>query len=345
MKKIVFILSSIVVCLSSCQDKTTYTLKGNVDGVADGTKVYLYENLYRTVITDSTTIKDNQFIFEGKLEKSIMRTLKVEGFGTQREGVAYVSSLISLEPGNRIELTIDKNGYYTKENSSFSSLMKKHMAFWSDLGATGAPDEESLLEMIKENKDNAIGTFYFANLLELAHPESKELKAFYPLFADKRGEDKRLDEMLDYINNLDNIAGIGTKYADIKGNTLDGREIAISDYVEKKDAVLLHFWMWTKNAEEDISYLVDAYTKYKDKNFEIVDIWLDEPSKDWRESVNNKYNMNWPQMECNKSIDQLIKTYALFDQPFTILIDKDGTIVDRGISGAELDKKLDELLK
>ena len=204
MRTILLILS-IVACLSSCQDKTTYILKGKVNGVADGTKVYLYEDLTRSMITDSTTVKDNQFVFEGKLEKPIMRTLKVEGLGlTQEElgedmdlsDIAYISSLIALEPGKTIELlTINDKGYYIKYRGS--SLMKKHATFWGNLSESGSPDSDGVVNMIKENKDNALGMFYFANLIEFVSPDSKTMKELYSLFSDKHGEDRKVDEVLD----------------------------------------------------------------------------------------------------------------------------------------------------
>jgi len=351
MKKILLILST-VAFLASCQDKTTYTLKGKVEGVEDGTKVYLYEDLLRRVVTDSTTVKDNQFIFEGKLDKPVMRSLKVEGLGLKQEEVAEgvdasttvcVSCLAVLEPGKTIKLTLDGKGRIIKNNGS--PLMNKHRDFWANMGTTRTPDSEYLIEMIKENKDNAMGIFYFINVIEIAYPDSKSLKELYTLFSDKRGEDKRLDEMLDYIMNLDNIAAIGTKYTDIKAKTPDGQDIALSDYVGKKKAVLLHFFQWSGLAsDKDYTYLRNAYAKYKDKRFEIVGIWLDSNTKTWKDVIDEE-NMTWLQMCDTKQIIQLIKTYAVFDEPRTILIDKDGTIIAREIPRTELDTELSKLLK
>lgn len=348
----VLLILSIVVCLSSCQDKTTYTLKGNVEGIADGTKVYLYEDLNRTIITDSTTVENNQFVFEGKLEKPIMRTLKVEGLGLKQEelgkgvdmsDIAYVSSLVTLEPGNTIKLTVNDKGYYTKEKGS--SLMKKHMKFWSNLSQSGSPDSESLVDMIKENKDNAIGMFYFANLIEFVSRDSKTMKELYPLFADKQGENKKVDEVLDYIKNMDNFGAVGTKYTDFKAKTPDGQDIALSDYVGEKDIVLLHFFQWSGlHADKNYTYLKDAYAKYKDKGFEIVGVWIDSNTETWKEII-QKDNMTWPQMSEKSLTAQFIKTYALFDEPLTILIDKNGTIIDREIPSTELETRLEKLLK
>lgn len=351
MRTILLILS-IIICLSSCQDKTTYILKGNVEGIADGTKVYLYEDLTRTIITDSTTVKDNKFVFEGKMERPIMRTLKVEGLGIKQEelgkgvdmsDIAYISSLVALEPGNTVELTVNDKGYYTKCKGS--SLMKKHADFWSNLSRTGSPDSDGVLEMIKENKDNAIGIFYFINIINFISPNLKDLKELYPLFSDKRGEDKRLDEILDYIKNIDNFGAIGTHYTDFKAKTPDGLDIALSDYIGKKDIVLLHFFQWSGlSTDKDYTYLKDAYEKYKDKGFEIIGIWIDSNTETWKELIHND-NLIWPQMSDKNLIVQFIKTYALFDEPRTIMIDKNGIIIDREIPRSELDSKLEKLLK
>lgn len=351
MKNIILILS-IAVCLSSCQDKTTYILKGKVEGVADGTKVYLYEDLFRKTITDSTTIQDNQFVFEGKLEKPTMRTLKIEGLALKQEeiakglelsDIAYIYSLVVLEPGNTIKLTVNDKGYYTKEKGS--SLMKKHTAFWRYLSETGTADTDGIVDMIKENKDNAIGMFYFANLIEFVRPDLKTIKELYSLYSDKRGENKKVDEVLDYIKNIDSFGAVGTKYTDLRAKTPDGQDIALSDYVGKKDIVLLHFFQWPGlRVDKNYTYLRDAYAKYKDKSFEIVGIWIDNNPVTWKEVIHND-NLTWPQMSDKNLTIQFIKTYAIFSPPTTILIDKNGTIIDREIPGSELDTKLEKLLK
>lgn len=346
MKRILFILFIlfIVVLTISSQEKKTYIVKGKVNNVPDGTKVYLFEDVFRQVILDSTTIKDNEFIFKGKLEEPVMRNLKVESLGaTNMENIAYISTLIVLEPGKTVELTVDDKGYYTSQSGS--PLMEVHANAWRNMVKSGAPDSDGILEIIKENKDNAIGMFYFAHIIDFIQPESKSLKEFGTLFSDKRGKDKRVDEVLDYIKNLDKIAAIGTKYIDIKAKTPEGQDIALSDYVGKKDVVLLHFFRWGGLvSDKDYTYLRNAYAKYKDKGLEIVGIWCDSDTETWKEII-EKDTLTWPQMSDTNSVTQYIKTYALFDEPCTILIDKDGTIIDREIPRCELDARLSQILE
>lgn len=343
MKKILFILF-IAVLATSCQGKTTYVVKGKVNNVPDGTKVYLFEDVFRQVILDSTTIKDNEFIFKGKLEEPVMRNLKVESLGAvYMSDVASISTLIVLEPGKTVKLTIDDKGYYTSQSGS--PLMEVHANAWRNMIENGAPDSDRVLEIIKQNKDNAIGMFYFSHIIDFIQPSSESLKEFYTIFSDKRGKDKRVDEVLDYIMNLDNIAAIGTKYIDIKGKTPEEQDIALSDYVGKKDVVLLHFFKWGGFvSDKDYTYLKNVYAKYKNKGFEIVGIWCDSDAETWKETI-IKDSLTWPQMSDANSTIQLVKTYALFDEPCTILIDKDGTIIDREIPRDELDARLSQILE
>lgn len=199
MRKVLFLLS-VIIFSASCQDKTVYTLKGRVEGIANGTKIYLCEDLYRTVIIDSTMIKDGQFAFNEKLEKPVVRTLKVSGSSIKQKDVnniASVSSLVVMEPEKTTEVTINAKGFILEHKGS--PLMEKNIDFWARLGQSEAPDSELLINMIKENKDNALGMFYFANITALINSNSEKLKELYPLFSDKRGQDEKVDTMLEYI--------------------------------------------------------------------------------------------------------------------------------------------------
>lgn len=199
MRKVLFLLS-VIIFIASCQDKTAYTLKGRAEGIANDTKIYLCEDLYRTVIIDSTTIKDGQFAFNEKLEKPVVRTLKVSGSSIKQKDVnniASVSSLVVMEPEKTTEVTINAKGFILEHKGS--PLMEKNIDFWAGLGQSEAPDSELLINMIKENKDNALGMFYFANITALINSNSEKLKELYPLFSDKRGQDEKVDTMLEYI--------------------------------------------------------------------------------------------------------------------------------------------------
>ncbi len=85
--------------------------------------------------------------------------------------------------------------------------------------------------------------------------------------------------------------------------------------------------------------------KYKDKGFEIVGISFDNKKENWMKARTDK-NMNWIHLSDIKGWKSLAAPmYGVNSIPCTLLIDKDGTILQRNIFGDELEGKLAELLK
>jgi hypothetical protein len=90
--------------------------------------------------------------------------------------------------------------------------------------------------------------------------------------------------------------------------------------------------------------LVEAYAKYKDKNFEIVGVSLDSEAEDWKKALEDLH-MTWPQMSGLGQDSEGPNLYTIRSIPHVILIDGEGTIIARGLHGEELQTKLAELIR
>ena len=139
---------------------------------------------------------------------------------------------------------------------------------------------------------------------------------------------------------------VGTKFIDFEMETPDGKAVKLSDYVGKGKVVLVDFWAsWCGPCRREMPNLVGAYAKYKNKNFEIVGVSLDQNGDSWKEAI-DKLNITWPQMSDLKYWNnEGAKLYAVSSIPHTVLIDGDGIILARGLHGEELQEKLAEVLK
>lgn len=96
---------------------------------------------------------------------------------------------------------------------------------------------------------------------------------------------------------------------------------------------------------KNITNPVEAYAKYKNKNFEIVGVSLDQSADAWKEAI-KKLNITWPQMSDLKYWNcEGAQLYAVSSIPHTVLIDGEGTILARGLHGDELQEKIAEAVK
>lgn len=139
---------------------------------------------------------------------------------------------------------------------------------------------------------------------------------------------------------------VGEQYLDFEMLTPDGKPIKLSDYVGKGKVVLVDFWAsWCGPCRREMPTLVEAYAKYKGKNFEIVGVSLDQDGASWKEAI-KKLNMTWPQMSDLKYWNnEGAQMYAVNSIPHTILIDGQGKIIARGLHGEELQAKIAEVVK
>ena len=91
--------------------------------------------------------------------------------------------------------------------------------------------------------------------------------------------------------------------------------------------------------------MVEIYKQYKNKGFEIVGISLDSKADAWAKGVKD-LNITWPQLSDLQGWKNAgAALYGVNSIPHTVLVDKDGTILVKGLHAKEVGEKLKELLK
>jgi peroxiredoxin len=124
----------------------------------------------------------------------------------------------------------------------------------------------------------------------------------------------------------------------------NNKELALSSLRGK--VVLIDFWAsWCGPCRKEMPNVKKAYEKYKNKGFEIYGVSLDKERAAWIEAISED-GLTWPQVSDLKFWQsEAAQIYAVQSIPYTVLIDRDGKIVATELRGAELDKKLAEILK
>jgi len=124
-----------------------------------------------------------------------------------------------------------------------------------------------------------------------------------------------------------------------------GHPINLKDFRGKY--VLLDFWAsWCIPCREENPNMVKAYAQFKDKNFTVLGVSLDQKNKHdaWVKAINDD-GLNWNHVSDLTYWDNAVaKLYAIRSIPQNFLIDPKGKIVGANLRGEELFKKLQELI-
>lgn len=123
-----------------------------------------------------------------------------------------------------------------------------------------------------------------------------------------------------------------------------GKIINLADL--KGKYVLIDFWAsWCGPCRKENPNVVRLYNQYKDKEFTVFSVSLDEDPNAWKAAI-LKDGLVWPNhvSDLMKWETPLIELYGFNSIPHTVLIDKTGKIIAKNLRGASLEQKLKEIL-
>ncbi|MDE1191520.1 MAG: TlpA disulfide reductase family protein [Arachidicoccus sp.] len=110
--------------------------------------------------------------------------------------------------------------------------------------------------------------------------------------------------------------------------------------------VLLDFWAsWCGPCRAENPNVVNAYQKYKDKNFVIVGVSLDNNKEAWRNAI-HKDELYWNQLSDLKGWKNFVaQLYRIQSIPQNVFIDPTGKVIAKNLRGEDLQKALVKFLR
>jgi len=125
---------------------------------------------------------------------------------------------------------------------------------------------------------------------------------------------------------------------------LDGKPVSLKSFSGK--VVLVDFWAsWCGPCRRENPNVVKVFNKFKDKNFTILSVSLDQPTgrEKWLEAI-HKDGLTWTHVSDLKYWDNAVaKQYAIRAIPQNFLLDPQGKIIAKNLRGEDLDAKLTEV--
>ncbi|MEG1564003.1 MAG: TlpA disulfide reductase family protein, partial [Bacteroides sp.] len=317
MKKLTYlVVAAMAIGMVACTNgkKAGYVITGTVEGAAEGDSVFLQEAAGRQLNKlDTAIITNGVFTFEGVQDSVVNRyiTCKVGEEGMLMDFFLENGTIkMSLTKDHDSATGTSNNDAYQEIRSKVNALNQKLSVLYDAMGDSTLTEEQKETKMkeleqlreamnqiniegIKKNITNLVGVELFKkNFYNMTTAENEALLQQIPA---KYQNDEVIVKIKD-ITDRQKKTAVGQKFLDFEMLTPEGKKIKLSDYVGKGKVVLIDFWAsWCGPCRREMPSLVDAYAKYKGKNFEIVGVSLDESNDSWKEAI-KKLKITWPQM-------------------------------------------------
>jgi thiol-disulfide isomerase/thioredoxin len=339
--------------------KDYFILNGKINGMDKGV-IYLgyYDDVLQLGKSDSSFIKNGLFSFSGKLKEPTVAFISL----TKREAFGLNSTNIFLEPCKMyIEIKLNKfaNAHltgsgiqndYEELRLKGNKILKNHPQLFDSNGYLYKNIDDSLSKKLKIVYDslNRIDYEYFTQ-----HPTSY-LTAYLLQY---QARNLSPDSLLIFYNrlgeNLKHHVVTQTTRSRLK-NMKAGSVGTIAPKFFAKDTsgndfysglikgkyILLDFWAsWCMPCRQNSPYLIELYTKYKDKGLRVVGIADDKDLIKWKDAIEKDKTNIWTHVrrEANRDlktkglsdINDVNEKFNISALPTYILIDKQGVIIGR----------------
>jgi len=344
----------------------TFTIEGKIDGVNAGKAELQLREGGKMVAKYSTGIAaDGTFTLKGKVTEPDMYMLKI---GDLRGGISLFLDNSSIKvtaksddlPGAIVTGSATHDAYLGFSKMSKAQQEINRPLYMAKSEATKAENKAEVkkleaqidaldTEQTKE-KMQYLGSIiktpvapYLLRQMVYGIEDPSELEKLVNGFDPKLADYKYVKTIKESLAKM-KLTAIGQIAPDFTQNDPDGKPVKLSDFRGKY--VLVDFWAkWCGPCRAENPAVVAAYQKYKNKNFTVLGVSLDQNKADWLKAIEED-KLTWTHVSDLKYWDnEVAKQYGVSAIPANFLLDKNGRIVGRNLRGDKLQEALAKLVK
>lgn len=365
MKKPILLLSITFLALYSCNHapKDSFTINGNIQGIKDPYVFFQWRGI-DSVHRDSTAVANGKFIFKGKVPNPEMAVIYL------KDNKGYVQFFLEngdiningvADSMNKATVTgsQSQDEYETYQASvknitdQEENLYKQYDSAHKNNDTATLAKVESLIDTLDKQNDAKTKVFIAAHPKSFVSLNELQGMTYSTPYADLEKMFTGLDTLVQNSHSGTKLAAqlaimqktsVGQPAPAFTQNDVNGKPVSLSDF--KGKYLLVDFWAsWCGPCRAENPNVVKAYNEYKDKNFTILGVSLDEDSSAWKKAIDHD-NLTWTEVSDVKGWKNAAAgEYGVNAIPANFLVDPNGIIIAHNLRGDALENKLSEVLK
>lgn len=351
-----FIIATMLV---ACHSKS-FKINGTIEGAKEGDTLYITYDLEQGTPSDSFYVKDGKFAYEGKTD-----TTRLSVIYNKRQ--IDISTTFFLEPGEidihlanipekqkvsgtkvneQWQLLIDSINIFSKKLNDMSAQMfrqeyseEAQAALRSKVAQTQSDLGQCILSFAERNISNELG-YFLVNLYDEEYiSDNNRLKLIekMPLKMRQRPQIQQMKKVLTSRANM--------QLSDFTMRDENGNMLSVLQEVKKNKITVIDFWAsWCGPCIHEMPEVIKMYNQYKSQGLGIIGVSLDSNEKAWKNAITS-LSLPWTHIsELNGWNNSMVSAYGIRSIPFTMIVDNEGKILQKGLRGQQLVQAVGQLL-
>lgn len=357
------LISSSVLGQKQHEQTPKYQISGKIEGLKKR-KVFLKRYFHEKEIIDSVFSQDGSFRFQGKLAYPQTFTLYLSPMTDERKIVVQAGNmLVTAKAGDlehaqiqgssanddmdiyQVQIKLGRKfakGVSLVESDNTLTSTEKQRKIYAIFTKVESFYDSVTTEFVKSHPNSIVSAMVIKSRFMQANNEAKARESFEVLtdVVKKSFYGKTIQSYL-YENEK---VSVGKIAPEITIRDVNGNPFQLSSLQGK--FVLIDFWAsWCGPCRQENPNLVQMYQAFKEKDFEIVGVSIDDNIKSWTKAIETD-SLQWKQVcDGNGMEGEVAKRYLISAIPTNFLLDKRGKIIAKNLRGEELKKALDHFIK